>query len=60
MSSMNQATVLKKAIGDIGFYPYISQKVNRKGTDVAIMGWIKSYDKYKKLQAISSTVKSIS
>lgn len=59
MSSLDQAAVLKREIGDVGFYPYIIQKVNRKGTDVAIMGWIKSYDKYRKIEPLSNHVKSV-
>lgn len=59
MSSIDQAPELKKEITDIGFYPYIMQKVDRKGTDVAIMGWTKSYDKYRKIKVFNNHIKSI-
>ena len=35
------------------------QKVDRKGTDVAIMGWTKSYDKYRKIKVFNNHIKSI-
>lgn len=59
MCSIKQSPVIRKVIGETGFYEYVFQEVNRKGTNVAIMAWCKSYEKFKEIESLTDTAGTV-
>lgn len=59
MSGVEQAMMLDQFVRSIGFYNYVFEQINRKGTDVAIMAWTKSSEKVDKLKDFLDVVKKI-
>ncbi|MEJ6951549.1 TRM11 family SAM-dependent methyltransferase [Natronospora cellulosivora (SeqCode)] len=59
MSSFEQSSIIADYINELGFYQYVSQRINRKGNDVVIMAWFKSLNKYKNIEAIINLIKNV-
>ncbi|MGG4340421.1 TRM11 family SAM-dependent methyltransferase [Paenibacillus lautus] len=59
MCSAEQSEKIEQFVNDLGFYRYVFERINRKGTDVVIMAWFKSFERFKNNQDFLDVVKTI-
>lgn len=59
MCSKEQALFLEEYVSNLGYYQYVSEEINRKGIDVVIMAWFKSYRKYKEIKDLVDVLENV-
>lgn len=59
MSSVEQSVPIDQFVRSIGFHNYVYEQINRKGTDVVIMAWSKSFEKVDHIQDLLDVVSKI-